>query len=130
MNAMQVRRAKSTDRDAEKVSLHVRRLHPMADRHGYACTAWKTGQLGFDPAASHGDYCARGHRRCRARRLAPLPPEGPQLMPNLLQAVAGGFILEDGSFGSLELHCETGDDKIVTFPFAADLESMSALSLG
>lgn len=50
-------------------------------------------------------------------------------MANLLQAVTGGYVLEDGSFGVLELQFEQEDDKILDFSFAADLESMSALTM-
>jgi hypothetical protein len=48
---------------------------------------------------------------------------------NLLQALTGGYVLEDGSFGVLELQFEQEDDKILDFSFAADLESMSALTM-
>ena len=50
-------------------------------------------------------------------------------MPNLLQAVTGGSIIEDGSFGVLDLQVEQEDDKILDFSLGADLESLSALTM-
>ena len=41
--------------------------------------------------------------------------------PNLLHAINAGYVLEDGSFGILELQFEQGDN-IHDLRFAADME--------
>src|SRR3569623_1710837 len=48
-------------------------------------------------------------------------------MPKLLQAISGGYVLENGSFAVLELQLEE-DEKIIDLSFGADVESMSALA--